>query len=194
MNLPYPTSPSAHYNANNSSSAYAENGNGAYGMTNGSDGGSTYSDEYASSGSTPHSYCPCRNHPTSTMAYMGLSQQLQSSLRQFNHPANTQCLIYRRIVELNDLLQHSNRGTEHTNGGNAATTNATTTYDSSTPSDNELLTPLSASSGSHAQYPNAGSSPGMPPQEWNNMAGGGYNPYFPMSSNDHHAVYSHVMT
>lgn len=188
LNMPYPTSPNAHYNNSNS---YAENGNSVYAMANGSDGGSNYSDEYSSNGSTPQSYCPCRNHPTAVGAYMGLAQQLQNSLRQYNHPPNSQCLIQRRIVQLNDLLQHSHRGPEHTN---AATTNGTTTYDSSTPSDNELLTPLSASSGSHAQYPNAGNSPGMPPQEWSNMATGGYNPYFPMSSNDHHAVYSHVMT
>lgn len=197
ISMQYPTSPTTHYNGN-SNTTYPENGNGGYAMGNNSDDGSNYSDQYSSSGSTPQSFCPCRNHPTTGVAYMGLSQQLQNSLtslRQFNHPPNTSCLVYRRILELNDLLQPSNSVAEqHHSNGSTATANGAPAYDSGTPSDNELLTPLSASSGGHAPYQNAGSSPGMPPQEWNNMASGGYNPYFPMPPGDHHAVYTHVMT
>ncbi|KAF6747864.1 hypothetical protein DFP72DRAFT_918537, partial [Ephemerocybe angulata] len=159
ISMQYPTSPTTHYNGN-SNTTYPENGNGGYAMGNNSDDGSNYSDHYSSSGSTPQSFCPCRNHPTTGVAYMGLSQQLQNSLTSL-------------------LSQH------HSNGS-TATANGAPAYDSGTPSDNELLTPLSASSGGHAPYQNAGSSPGMPPQEWNNMASGGYNPYFPMPPGDHH--------
>jgi hypothetical protein len=49
-------------------------------------------------------------------------------------------------------------------------------YDSNTPSDGELLTPLSASSGQTSF--NAGS-PAVSPQEWNNLSG--YNSYFPIT-------------
>ncbi|KAJ2917006.1 hypothetical protein MD484_g3424, partial [Candolleomyces efflorescens] len=191
--MPYPTSPNSNHYGTNSASSYPENGNGNYGLAS-SDDGSNYSDQYPSNGSTPQTFCPCRSNP----AYLNLSQQLHStlsSLRQFSHhPPNTGCLIYRRVTELNDLVQFaSSSGTEHTNGS-SATANGATSYDSSTPSDNELLTPLSASSGGHAPFPTSTSSPGMPPQEWNNIGNGGYNPYFPMPPGDHHAVYAHVIT
>lgn len=64
------------------------------------------------------------------------------------------------------------------------------TYESNTPPENELLTPLSASS-SHASFHTG--SPGVSPQEWNNLAAAGYNPYFPLPPGDH-AVYGHVMS
>lgn len=67
-------------------------------------------------------------------------------------------------------------------------------YDSNTPSDNELLTPLSASSGHGSFHPGTGS-PGVSPQEWNNLTTAGYNPYFPLPPTaDHHTVYNHVMS
>jgi len=66
-------------------------------------------------------------------------------------------------------------------------------YDSNTPSDNELLTPLSASSGHTSFHPGTGS-PGVTSQEWSNLATAGYSPYFSLPANgDHHNVYTHVI-
>jgi hypothetical protein len=76
-------------------------------------------------------------------------------------------------------------------GGNDSPGLVGPSYDSGPPSDNEIVTPLSASSG-HAPFHT--NSPGVSPQEWNHMAAAGFNPYFPAT--DHHAVYSvnHVMS
>lgn len=107
LNMPYPTSPTAHFNGT-SGSSYPDNRNGSYAIGSNSDDGSNYSDQYSSNGSTPQNFCPCRNHPTTGVAFMNLQQQLQNSLtslRQFPHPPNTSCLVYRRVAELNDLLQ-----------------------------------------------------------------------------------------
>lgn len=66
----------------------------------------TYTQGYASS-SDPH--CPCRTNPATGHAYISLSQQLQStinSVRQYsNHPPDSRCLLYRRILELHNQLQ-----------------------------------------------------------------------------------------
>lgn len=66
----------------------------------------TYAQGYASS-SDPH--CPCRTNPATGHAYISLSQQLQStinSVRQYsNHPPDSRCLLYRRILELHNQLQ-----------------------------------------------------------------------------------------
>lgn len=56
------------------------------------------------------SFCPCRTSPATGHTFIALSQQLQSTLsalRQYSqHPPNSQCLLYRRIVELNNLMQY----------------------------------------------------------------------------------------
>ncbi|EAU86280.1 hypothetical protein CC1G_08004 [Coprinopsis cinerea okayama7 len=211
LGMTYPTSPNnSQYNGNSTSSSYSDNGSNGYPpLTNSPDGNnSTYNDQYSTTnGSTPQGYCPCRTNPSTGVAYINLSQQLQSSLttlRQFSHhPPNTNCLTYRRVVELNDLLQPSSPRNSNTveHSSNGAATNGTSSYDSSTPSDNELLTPLSASSGggggghtttNHFQATTG--SPGMPPQEWSNMTTGGYNPYFSIPPAEHHGVYTHVIT
>ncbi|KDQ25639.1 hypothetical protein PLEOSDRAFT_1106556 [Pleurotus ostreatus PC15] len=148
----------------------------------------TYAQGYASS-SDPH--CPCRTNPATGHAYISLSQQLQStinSVRQYsNHPPDSRCLLYRRILELHNQLH-----------GNDPTDAAGPSYDnlSNTPTDSEIMTPLSASSG-HASFHTTGSSgsDGVSPQEWNTLAAAGYNPYFPMASGEHHAnVYNHVIS
>ncbi|KAF4590259.1 hypothetical protein EYR38_009557 [Pleurotus pulmonarius] len=148
----------------------------------------TYTQGYASS-SDPH--CPCRTNPATGHAYISLSQQLQSTInavRQYsNHPPDSRCLLYRRILELHNQLH-----------GNDPTDAAGPSYDnlSNTPTDSEIMTPLSASSG-HASFHTTGSSgsDGVSPQEWNTLAAAGYNPYFPMASGEHHPnVYNHVIT
>jgi hypothetical protein len=74
------------------------------------------------------------------------------------------------------------RGTDPTDPAGPA-------YDSSTPTDSEVLTPLSASSG-HASFHASGS----PQQEWGTLASGGYNPYFPIPPGEHGIYTSHVIT
>ncbi|KAF9046354.1 hypothetical protein BJ165DRAFT_1152129 [Panaeolus papilionaceus] len=170
-------------------SSYSDGGTGnsaAYPLSN-SDDGNSYTEQFSVNGSSPqtHYACPCRTHPTLAMQYATLSNSLQTSLasaRQYaQHHPNSQCPIYRRMVELNNSL-HS---------GNDSPGLVAGSYDSGPASDNEIMTPVSASSG-HASF-HAGS-PGVSPQEWGHMASAGYNPYF--ASQDHHTVYNvnHVMT
>ncbi|KAK0187701.1 hypothetical protein F5146DRAFT_1104630 [Armillaria mellea] len=171
----YHSSPgSASYTANGNGSAYE--GGGEYAR-----GGGGYAAEEAE-----HPYCSCRASPGASHAYMSLSHQLQSTLsalRQYSsHPANTPCLLYRRISELHNLMQPN----EAEPG----------TYDSNTPTDSEILTPLSASSSTHGGAPFHNSSPpgGVSPHEWNTMSTPNYNPYFPMQSTEHGGMYNHIIT
>ncbi|KAF8157922.1 hypothetical protein B0H34DRAFT_435091 [Crassisporium funariophilum] len=184
----HPPSNNAHYSANGNSnpapSSYSDGGGGGnYPLSNSDDGNNSYGDHFSASPQS-HFSCPCRANPALGLAYMQLSQTLQSSLstlRQYSHhPPNSQCSLFRRIVELNNALHgHDSPGL------------VGASYDSGPPSDNEIMTPLSASSG-HASFHTG--SPGVSPQEWNHMAAAGFNPYFPAT--DHHTVYSvnHVMT
>jgi len=108
-------------------SSYSDSGGGGnnggggggasgYALSSSDDGnGSTaYSDHYGSVGSNSpqtHFACPCRTTPALGMVYMSLSQTLQSSLsslRQYSnhHPPNSQCTLFRRIVDLNSALQY----------------------------------------------------------------------------------------
>lgn len=97
-------------------------------------------------------------------------------------------------MELNDMMHSGIEMNDSTTSGHgAAAGQQTQPYDSNTPSDNELLTPLSASSG-HTSFHTGAGSPGVTSSEWNNLAAAGYNPYFPLPANgDHHSVYSHVI-
>lgn len=171
------------HNPGSAPSSYSEGGVGNYSLS-GSDEGHNYGENFPGNTATPQAFCPCRTNPATGVAYISLSQQLQdclNSLRQFSHhPPNTPCLLYRRIAELNSLLQSNNNSDA-----------SAPSYDSGTPSD-ELLTPLSASSGPGSFHPTG--SPDVSPQEWNNMATAGYNPYFPLPPGDHHTVYTHVMS
>ncbi|KAJ7464728.1 hypothetical protein B0H11DRAFT_73024 [Mycena galericulata] len=98
------------------------------------------------------SYCPCRASPAMGHAYIALSQALQGALGAARtyaaHPPGTQghCVLYRRIAELTSLMQ----GTDPTDPSGP-----TSVYDSSTPTDSEVLTPLSASTGSFSGSPGA---------------------------------------
>jgi len=180
-----------HYSTNGNQgsapSSYSDGGGGGtgnYPLSNSDDGTNSYGDQYSSSPQS-HFACPCRTNPALGIAYINLSQTLQNSLnslRQYSHhPSNTQCNLFRQIVELNNAL-HS---------GNESPGLVTPTYDSGPASDSEIMTPLSASSG-HASFHTG--SPGVSPQEWNHMAAAGFNPYFPAP--EHHGVYNvnHVMS
>lgn len=211
----YGSHPSTIYHAHSTSgtSSYSIDTNGSYGNNHGY-GSATPNDQYHSS---PHQrvYCPCRTSPATGVAYLALSQHLQnslSSLRQYSH--HSQCQLFRKIIELNDIVQwvfpafqnmpsilldllHFSNGIElnesTTSGHGTAAGQQSQPYDSNTPSDNELLTPLSASSG-HAPFHTSTGSPGVASQEWNNLATAGYNPYFSLPANgDHHNVYTHVI-
>ncbi|KAK0504366.1 hypothetical protein EDD18DRAFT_1133272 [Armillaria luteobubalina] len=177
------------YHSSPGSGSYAGNGNS---NGNGYEGG-----EYARGGGgyageeAEHPYCSCRAHPGASHAYMSLSHQLQSTLsalRQYSvHPGNTPCLLYRRITELHNLMQF--RPSEAEPG----------TYDSNTPTDSEILTPLSASSSTHgggggAPFHNSSPPGGVSPHEWNTMSTPNYNPYFPMQGSEHGGMYNHIIT
>ncbi|KAH9480677.1 hypothetical protein JR316_0007277 [Psilocybe cubensis] len=176
-------------NTGSAPSSYTENGGGGttqYPLSNSDDGNNGYSDQYSVNNSPPQGNfaCSCRSNPAVNITYVQLSQTLSSSLgslRQYaHHPSNTQCTLFRRIVELNNTL-HS--GTD--------SPGLASSYDSGPASDSEIMTPLSASSG-HASFHTG--SPGVSPQEWNHMAAAGFNSYFPAP--DHHGVYAvnHVMS
>ncbi|KAF9013051.1 hypothetical protein BDQ17DRAFT_1231572 [Cyathus striatus] len=202
---PLATYHSPHYQGNGgqqngtpgaNSSSYSDGG-GGYPLSGSDDDHSYSSGDQGYSSNGAGSYCQCRTSPGTGVAYISLAQQLQSSLnslRQYSHhPPNTQCLLYRRIVELNSLMQcvcfPLIVGIDLHDGH--ASSNGQQAYDSNTPSDGELLTPLSASSGQTSF--NTGS-PAVSPQEWNNLAASGYNPYFPLPPGEHHGVYNHVMS
>ncbi|KAF9465312.1 hypothetical protein BDZ94DRAFT_1254233 [Collybia nuda] len=186
----YPTTtspPSAQYHNGTQPgsipSSYSDGG-GHYHLSGSDDGHPYHSSDHYSNGSQPQNFCPCRTSPGTGVAYISLAQQLQSSLnslRQFSHhPPNTTCVLYRRILELNSIMQYV--GAEPTDAGSSP-------YESNMP-DREILTPLSASSG-HTSF-HTGSSGGVSPQEWNTLAAAGYNPYFPV--HNEHGIYNHVIT
>ena len=100
-------------------SSYSDGGGGgggasAYALSGSDDGHGAYSDHYGSvGGNSPqtHFACSCRTAPALGMAYISLSQALQSSLgslRQYSqhHPPNSQCALFRKVVELNNALQY----------------------------------------------------------------------------------------
>ncbi|KAL0961515.1 hypothetical protein HGRIS_006456 [Hohenbuehelia grisea] len=183
--MPFPSSaPSMSYIPHHGASGYVDGNRAHHGASHGYP--LAGHDDYAHTG--PH--CPCRTSPATGHAYISLSHQLQSTLnavRQYSpHPSSTQCLLYRRIVELHNQLH-----------GNDPTDVAGPSYDSlsNTPTDSEILTPLSASSGHTSFHATSSSgSGGVSPQEWNTLsAAAGYNPYFPMPPGDH-SVYNHVIS
>ncbi|KNZ72030.1 Heme-responsive zinc finger transcription factor HAP1 [Termitomyces sp. J132] len=163
-------SPSAYHTPSHSSSVTSSYSDGGSYTLSSSDDGNSYHSGHGDQYSSSHPMCSCRTSPGSSIAYISLAHQLQSSLsslRQYSpHPPNTSCIIYRRIVELNNIMHGQDSPDERAS------------YDSG-PSDREILTPLSASSGP-ASYHTGNSSGPVSPQEWGNITStGGYNPYFP---------------
>lgn len=178
----YPTTNGAttngyHHSSNSTGSHYSDNGAGGPYSDDGKGSVGGYGDHFR--------HCPCRTNPALGLTYISLSQTLQSSLntlRQFSHhPSSTQCMLLRRIVDLNNALH----------GHDSPRVSVAPSYESGQTSDSEIMTPLSASSGPTSFH--AGS-PDVSPQEWNHIATAGFNPYFP--AQDHHSVYSvgHVIS
>lgn len=192
--------PAASYTTGHNGDSYSDGG--SYPLSGSEDG--HYGERFPHPNSSPPSnFCPCRTSPATGVAYIALSQQLQTSLnslRQFSHhPPNSQCLLYRRIIELNNLMQYvvivlpqEFWTLTPTCSGNEPSDSARTSYDQNTVTDREeILSPLSASSG-HTSF-HTGSSEGVSPQEWNTLAAAGYNPYFPMPPGEQ-GIYTHVIT
>jgi len=153
VNFHSPSSPAGPYhgtsNGNSIPSSYSDGGGGSYH----SDDSNAFHNNLEYNGSSrpsPHAFCACRTSPGLGLAYISLAHQLQSALgtlRQYsNHTTNTQCLLYRRIMELNSLMQGSE------------------------PADARFpyLAPLSPSTSFHTE--------GVSPQEWNPLAAAGYFP------------------
>ncbi|KAG6889498.1 hypothetical protein C0995_000664 [Termitomyces sp. Mi166 len=165
-------SPSAYHAPLHSNSVPSSYSDGGSYTLSGSDDGNSYHSGHGDQYSSSHPLCSCRTSPGSSLAYISLAQQLQaslSSLRQYSpHPPNTSCIIYRRIVELNNIMHGQD---SHAPDGRAS-------YDSGPP-EREILTPLSASSGPPSFHTGSSSGP-VSPQEWGNIASTtGYNSYFP---------------
>lgn len=105
-----------HYTASGTGSSapssYSDGGNGvSYPLSNSDDGNTSYGDHFSVHSSSPQSHflCPCRSNPALGITYLQLSQTLQQSLnsiRQYNHPTNSHCALFRRIVELSNALQY----------------------------------------------------------------------------------------
>ncbi|KAH7885479.1 hypothetical protein F5I97DRAFT_1943722 [Phlebopus sp. FC_14] len=183
MPYPSPTSTSLSYSHHPSdSSSYHENGN-VYQM-NPCNPEKVYGTHFPSDSPPSQNFCPCRSNPAVGHAVISLNHQLQntlSSLRQFaQHPENTQCQLFRRISELNCLMQIS---------GNDPDEGSSSPYGTlPTPTDSEVMSSHSSSS-----TPFHGSSTGASVSEWNAMASAGYNPYFPISSAEQ-TMYSNLIT
>jgi len=181
----YPTN-ATHYTSGTGSTApstYSDGGGGVtYPLSNSDDGNTSYGDHFSVNSSSPQSHflCACRSNPALGITYLQLSQTVQQSLnsmRQYNHSSNSHCVLFRRVLELSNTLH----GGESPGLVGAA-------YDSGPPSDNEIITPLSASSGPASFHTGTGS----PGHDWGQMAAAGFNPYFPSAD---HSVYnvSHVL-
>lgn len=190
-------------------SSYSDGGGGGGGYP-GSDDGHAYGEHYSAGGGSPpmHYSCSCRAAPALGAAYMNLAQTVSAAigaLRQFgpHHQGGAQCAVYRRVLELHSALQcvfsFSSPAAALTplssfwrSSGTDSPGLVGPAYDSGPPSDSEIMTPLSASSG-HASFHTG--SPGVSPQEWTHMAAAGFNPYFPVAP-EHHSVYGvgHVMS
>ncbi|KAF8651964.1 hypothetical protein AX16_004607 [Volvariella volvacea WC 439] len=178
-----------------------------------SDNGSSYRtsedghfERYTHTSPSAPTYCPCLSSPDAALAYNTLSQQLESTLhnlRQYTHPPNTDCSLYRRIVELNNLMQYvdTSRLEQHppvpsklpsrndpSETSRPRYSNPTSTTDREP---NEMLSPLSASS-AHAPF-HATASGGVSPQEWN-LPPTSYNGYFSMPPGGDQSMYTHVMS
>lgn len=86
-------------------SSYSE-GSGGYDQ---SDFGEDYQQRYGPASPPIQSFCACRSNPGTAPALIALNRQLQNStsvLRQYaNHTPDSQCMLYRRITELNNLMQ-----------------------------------------------------------------------------------------
>ncbi|KZP07509.1 hypothetical protein FIBSPDRAFT_762805 [Athelia psychrophila] len=172
---PYPSpsvAPSSSYHSHrqNTGSNYS-GGSGGYDHEYEDDNG--YSQRYSP---PTHTYCNCRTNPAAVHSLTALQQQLQSTtaaLRQFApHAPDSQCLLYQRITQLNSLIHQVGQSVSYSNGGALPTP------------ETDVMSPISATS-----------SPFDPPPtnngaDWGAIAAAGYNPYFPMHTNEQQSMYT----
>ncbi|KZT23396.1 hypothetical protein NEOLEDRAFT_1069443 [Neolentinus lepideus HHB14362 ss-1] len=111
-------------------------------------------------------FCSCLTDPAAAHSYIGFSQHLQKTLdyiQQFpHHRAGSECLLYRRMVELNDIMH-----------GNPPDDVHPSTYNGiGSCIEHDAMSPASSSS--------TGSSSTLqtPVHEWNNLPTGHYNSSF----------------
>ncbi|KAJ3926728.1 MAG: hypothetical protein NXY57DRAFT_1111121 [Lentinula lateritia] len=180
--VPTPSSPYRSHPGSGPSS-YSDGGNSYH--LSGSDDGRSFVGDHYSGNSSPHPpFCPCRTSPALAHTYILLSQQLESTvhhIRQYSHhPPSSQCQLFRLITELNQVMQGIDSGEC-----------SRPAYDSNTPTDSEILTPLSASSGPTSFH--SASPGGVSPQEWTTLNNTGYTSYFPVSAGDH-GIYAHIVS
>ncbi|KAG1901089.1 uncharacterized protein F5891DRAFT_950944 [Suillus fuscotomentosus] len=168
------------YSHHHTDSSFQENGH-VYPM-NSAEQDKVFGNHFSDS-PVSHSFCSCRTNPATGHALISLSHQLQStlnSLRQYaQHPENTQCQLFRRIIELHDIMRTSGNDPDEASGSPYGTL--------PTPTESDILSSHSSSS-----TPFHGSSSASV-SEWNAMASSRYNPYFPVSPTEQ-GLYSNIIT
>jgi len=176
--MSYPTSAIAYHHQHHhpdSSSTYS-NSSGGYDQSEFEDD-RAYSQRFTATSSPVQQYCPCRTNPGSSHVLMSLTHHLQSAtnnLRQYpQHTLDSPCILYRRIAELNHLMLGGNTR------GHAGSTSTYGAGALPTPTDSEIMSPLSSTSSPY-DPPSAGHHG----QEWAAIAAAGYNPYFPLQSGE----------
>ncbi|KAH9949782.1 hypothetical protein B0H21DRAFT_777052 [Amylocystis lapponica] len=123
--------------------------------------------------SVPHHSCSCISNPAAANPLIALTNQLRHtmhSIRQLpEHHSHHQCLIVKRVLELDDILH-----------GNSQDIITGSSYEAlPTPTESETMSPISTSSHS---------SLGTSMHDWPNMASSsGYDAYFPVSPGEHGA-------
>ncbi|GAW02677.1 Heme-responsive zinc finger transcription factor HAP1 [Lentinula edodes] len=90
-----------------------------------------------------------------------------------------------------ELVEDQNSSHSHVMRGIDSGEVSRPAYDSNTPTDSEILTPLSASSGPTSFH--SASPGGVSPQEWTTLNNTGYTSYFPVSAGDH-GIYAHIVS
>ncbi len=192
-----PTDDSSCYSSPSSASVmtYSE---ARHGATNGGD------QYYQEQQYVPQS-CACLTNPAAGNALIGLTNQLQNTLvllRQLPEhgtPRQAQCVIVRRVTELNDIMQYvlflsadgmgGSLRVTHSGCGSANMSGSSSYEGLSTPTETELsMSPISTSSQSslvsasqiHEQWPNAAAM----------GQSAGYDSYFPVAATQpDHAVF-----
>lgn len=186
-----PSIPSISYHQQgDSSSSYSNDSSGGYNPSEFDD--ERFAQRFAHVPSPAPQFCACRTSPAMVHALIPLNHQLQNATTALssysNHTHESHCLLYRRIAELNNLMQYvyytslimvyeSNVSAMRISGRNArgspAGTGATYGPGALPTPDTDIMSPLS--SASPFDPPSAGHSG----QDWSAIAAAGLNPYFP---------------
>jgi len=152
-----------------SSPSYSNGSSGGY-DANEFDDERIFAQRFAAASSPVPQFCACRSNPSTIHALIPLNHQLQNTanaLRQCtHHTPDSHCLLYRRIVELNNLMHSSPAGPVAYGPGALPTP------------DTDTMSPLSSAS------PFDQPSSGHPGQDWSAIAAAGFNPYFPITSGE----------